>query len=238
MAQALRGLSSETLADQAYQAIRDAIASGELKRGEKITERGLAERLSVSPTPVREALRRLEQDRLVRRTGPRSVQVAALEQRTVRELSLIEARLRALAARFAAEHATESDHRKMAKVLDAADAELARVPTDADAPPGEVAKASQRVLARLREFHQLVDRAGGNDMLLHMLHMAEAFTIDERTRALRDRVTAGYTSGPKGRYAQHRRLLDAIVAGDGDTAEALMLAHAQQAGDELIKAQA
>ena len=238
MTQALRGLSSETLADQAYGAIRDAIASGELQRGEKITERGLAERLSVSPTPVREALRRLEQDRLVRRTGPRSVQVAHLEQRTVHELSLIEARLRALAARLAAEHANESDHRKMTKVLDAADAELARVPTGAKASPAEAAKASQRVLARLREFHALVDQACGNDVLLHMLQMAEAFTIDERSRALRDRVTTGYTSGAKGRYAEHRRLLDAIVAGDGDTAEALMLAHAERANDELIRDQA
>lgn len=238
MAQALRGLSSETLADQAYGAIRDAIASGELRRGEKITERGLAERLGVSPTPVREALRRLEQDRLVRRTGPRSVQVTDLSQGTVHELSLIETRLRALAARLAAEHASESDHRKMARALEAADAELARVPTEPEAPPGEVAKASQRVLTRLREFHELVDRACGNEVLLHMLHMAEAFTIDQRTRALREWVTAGYTSGPKGRYDQHRQLLDAIVAGDGDKAEALMLAHTQQASDELIRTEA
>ena len=228
MAPALRELSSETLADQAYEAIRGAIASGELQRGEKITERGLAERLSVSPTPVREALRRLEQARLVQRTGPRSVRVAELQQRTVRELSLIEARLRALAARLAAEHASEDDHQAMTRALAAADEELAHIPSDPD--------ASQRVLAKLREFHQLVDQACGNDVLLHMLHMAEAFTIDERAQALRDLVAAGYTAGPKSRYRQHRQLLDAIVAGDGDQAEELMLAHAQQSGDELTSA--
>jgi DNA-binding FadR family transcriptional regulator len=83
----------------------------------------------MSPTPVREALRRLEQDRLVQRTGPRSLRVAELEQRTIRELSLIEARLRALAARLAAEHASENDHRAMTRVLAAADEELARIPS-------------------------------------------------------------------------------------------------------------
>ena len=78
---ALQGLTSETLADQAYEALRAAIISGELASGEKITERGLAERLSVSPTPVREALRRLEQDRLVVRQGPRREERVGLGRR-------------------------------------------------------------------------------------------------------------------------------------------------------------
>jgi DNA-binding transcriptional MocR family regulator len=66
---ALHGLTSESLADQAYRALREAIMSGALSPEEKITERGLADRLSVSPTPIREALRRLEQDGLVAACG-------------------------------------------------------------------------------------------------------------------------------------------------------------------------
>ncbi|HWO61726.1 MAG TPA: GntR family transcriptional regulator, partial [Umezawaea sp.] len=46
----LSTLTNDTLADRSYRAVRDAIGSGELRPGEKITERGLAERLSVSPT--------------------------------------------------------------------------------------------------------------------------------------------------------------------------------------------
>ncbi len=61
----IRGLTAETLADQAYETLRSAITSGELARGEKVTERGLAQRLEVSPTSVREAIRRLEQDHLI-----------------------------------------------------------------------------------------------------------------------------------------------------------------------------
>src|SRR5919109_2754205 len=85
---ALQGLTSETLADQAYEALRAAIISGELASGEKITERGLAERLSVSPTPVREALRRLEQDRLVVRRGPRLVQVVDFDDENPAQIPL------------------------------------------------------------------------------------------------------------------------------------------------------
>ena len=93
-ANALRQLDSTTLADQAYDAIREAIISGELASQQKITERGLADLLAVSPTPVREALRRLEQDGLVQRTGPRTVQVADFDAGTTHEIRLAEGALR------------------------------------------------------------------------------------------------------------------------------------------------
>ena len=235
MTRSLRGLTSETLADQAYEAIRTAIASGELKRGEKITERGLAERLSVSATPVREALRRLEQDRLVERTGLRSVRVAAPDAQTVIELSLIEATLRAVAARLAAENATEHDLRAMATALDAADAERDALLAQDGSRNKDQATAVSRLLLHLREFHAVVDRACGNDILLHMLGMAEAFTLEERLQSLRDRDAP--SPAQDARFAQHRALYDAIIARDGALAEELMLRHTREAGVELARSQ-
>ncbi|NJA60895.1 GntR family transcriptional regulator, partial [Streptomyces sp. NEAU-H3] len=116
--------ASETLGDQAYAAIRDAIVSGDLVRGQKVTERGLAESLDISATPVREALRRLEQDRLVERTGPRSVRIAKFAAEELREFTLIGDSLRALAARLAAEKSTAAERRAMRAALDGADALL------------------------------------------------------------------------------------------------------------------
>ncbi|MCZ1003442.1 GntR family transcriptional regulator [Streptomyces mirabilis] len=52
-------METTSLADQAYRRLRDAIRGGALRPGEKITERDLAARLGVSPTPIREALRQL-----------------------------------------------------------------------------------------------------------------------------------------------------------------------------------
>ncbi len=235
MSQALRELSSETLADQAYEAIHRAIATGELARGTKITERGLAVDLGVSPTPVREALRRLEQDRLVERTGPRSVRVAQPEAGTVQELSMIQSRLRSVAARLAATNATDADRREMARALDKADAGMAAMPNQPGADMRELAAAAQRVLAAVREFHAIVDRACANEMLQHMLRMTEAFTTEDRQQALGRMVTAAEQGRITARYSQHREIYDAIVAGDGDRAEQLMLSHIDDAADYLIE---
>src|SRR5258705_6333570 len=99
-------MSLETLADRAYQQVRAAIATGELAPGQKVTERGMAERLHISPTPVREAIRRLELDGLIERIGPRTVLVAAIRAAAIDDLADVEVGLRGLVARFAARHAT------------------------------------------------------------------------------------------------------------------------------------
>src|SRR5258705_6236860 len=77
---------TESLGNRAYQALRQQIAAGGLVPGERVTERGLAARLGVSATPVREALRRLEQERLIERNRPRAVTIAAQPQTTIRGL--------------------------------------------------------------------------------------------------------------------------------------------------------
>jgi DNA-binding transcriptional regulator YhcF (GntR family) len=79
-----------TLSDQAYESILAAIAAGELPRGGKLTERGLTELLGVSPTPIREALQRLVQDRQIERLGPRSLRVAARLEGSIEEVDEVE----------------------------------------------------------------------------------------------------------------------------------------------------
>src|SRR5262245_45208526 len=113
--------SAETLADQAYRYVRTAIASGELAAGEKVTERGMADRLAISPTPVREALRRLEIDGLIERVGPRTVLVAEIRDAAVDDLAEVEVGLRGLVARFAARHATSEQLDALDALLDRAD---------------------------------------------------------------------------------------------------------------------
>src|SRR3954463_5916462 len=117
----LTGLTTDTLADRAYRALRAAITTGELRPGQKVTERGLAERFAVSPTPVREAIRRLEQDGLIERTGPRTVTVAAIPPAAIEDLAEVEIALRGLVARFAARHATAAQLDELDAILDDAD---------------------------------------------------------------------------------------------------------------------
>jgi DNA-binding GntR family transcriptional regulator len=237
MSSSLRRLDAPTLADQAYAALRGAIRSGELKRGQKITDRGLADLLAVSPTPVREAIRRLEQDRLVERIGPRSVRVATFAAEELAEISLIEDTLKALAARLAAEKATPANLREMESCLDAADAERAVLLEGIE--PEDKATAEQsvdRMLGRLRRFHDLVNRACGNEILLHMLRTVEAFGLDDRRQAARERLSDGEPRLTD-RYRQHRDILAALAQRDGELAERLTLAHTRAASRELIARQ-
>ena len=227
MAPSLMQLTSPTLADQAYTALREAIVAGELPRGEKITERGLAERLQVSPTPVREALRRLEQDRLVERTGPRSIRVADINDADIAEVSAIEDTLRGLAARLAAANATPEQLARLERELEAAEAAVENVRAPGKSSRKAVAAAAEKAFEHTREFHRLLDEASNSKLLLHMLKMVEAFDVTERREVLRRQLAAREDEAIAARFAEHREIFDAVSAGDQALAEELVLRHSR-----------
>ena len=226
-------LSAPTLAEQAYEAIRRAIANGELAPGERITERGLAGLLSVSPTPVREALRRLEQEHLVERRGSRSLVVYDSRESSDYEFALIEANLRSLAVRFAATNATPVAVTAAAAHLDEADRhrEQLRATIAAGEPyPGHTA---EMLLLSLRAFHATLESACGNAVLLRWLSTVNAFSFRHRVRALKQGITSGTIDDE--RYFEHRRILEAVERHDADEAERLMLHHARGAAREFAR---
>src|SRR5580704_9454817 len=142
---------ADSLAEQAYRAIREGIATGLFSAGERVTERGLAARLNVSATPVREALRRLEQEGLIERVSTRQLRVVDHSAGTLRELLLAGAALRALEARFATHKITEAALDRMAALVEAMGSER-----DMD--------VSER-LRFAREFDTEIERAADNPTL-------------------------------------------------------------------------
>lgn len=229
----LRQLTTDTLADQAYRAIHRAIAVGELERGEKVTERDLAARLSVSPTPVREALRRLEQDHLVERVGPRTLRVTDFPTQTLSEVAQVEVSLRVHAVRFAAEKATPTLLTQLDEILDAADhdRDVLRQAHDAGLDlDGEVLTS---LLDHLRRFHDVLERACDNPVLLRLLDQTRAFSRSQRVSATRMQLSLGLT-GPEQRYDDHRAVVDALRAGDADSAAELIRRHTAAATADLL----
>lgn len=222
-----------TLSEQAYEAIRSAIISGDLRWGEKVTERGLAESLSISATPVREALRRLEQDRLVERLGPRSVRIVEFDDEELREITMIEDSLRALSARLAAAKATPRQIAEMESKLDEASIlvdELER----SDLAGASLVKKLDRIRVLTRAFHDLIDTAGGNPTLRHMQNMVDAFGGNERRKS----VSADLERDPaslKKRFQAHRAILEAVASGDGEEAHRLVLDHSQVSNGALLR---
>src|SRR5258708_3048941 len=81
---------ADSVGERGYGALGEQIATGGLAPGERITERGLGVQLGVSATPIREALRRLEQERLVERVAARQLRIAAHSDQTSRELIYIQ----------------------------------------------------------------------------------------------------------------------------------------------------
>ncbi|MCP9951363.1 GntR family transcriptional regulator [Actinomadura madurae] len=219
------GAGGETRADLAYQAIRDAIGAGTLRPGQKVTERGLAEQLDVSPTPVREALRRLEQDGLIERTGPRTVVVADIAERAVDDLAEVEIGLRGLVARFAARHATPGQLDALDAILDAAD-DLLIVIVTRHRNGEDVERHVAALLDRMQEFNDAVNACAANPVLIRLLEQSQVFSRPRR-RALRLEKIAEDARFGLDRYSSHRALVRALRAGDSATAERLVIEDAQ-----------
>jgi DNA-binding GntR family transcriptional regulator len=218
----VRGVTRpDALADQAYAFIRDAITSGRLSAGSKVTERSLAEQLGVSVTPVREALRQLEQDLLVERVGIRERRITELPGQTLRETLVIYAALRGVAARLAAQNATDEELRAMAAALEKAQSAAAGVPT-------------AQALALFERFHALVDAAAHNLVLSGLMMMVRGFDPSYRARSVQEQVRTVPTSLAD-RVAHHQPILDAIRVRDADLADRLMREHTLEAGESYLR---
>jgi DNA-binding GntR family transcriptional regulator len=196
---------SRTTAEAVYRALRQGIVHGKLAPGERLRSDALANELRVSRTPVREALRKLEAEGLVEHSGSRLV-VRALSEQDLTELFYVREALEGMAARLAAENATPSEIAEIRELLD-----------DMEAVRGRGALDALRQLTG--EFHQSVARASHNNRLAQALT-----TLLDNVRKIQTSTLFG-----EGRAAQalqeHRDLMAAIAAHDGDRAETLARTH-------------
>ncbi len=194
--------------DRAYSAIRNMILSGELPAGAQLGEEALAEVCGVSRTPVREALRRLEADMLVGRTGTQRTFVADWSIDDVADAFELRAMLESRAARRAAERMTDV---ALARIRAANRALAAAI----QQPVPDVAG----FLEANREFHAQVLDAAGSRRLGALLG-----TLIEQPVVLR---TARHYSREELRrsHSEHEELAAAFARRDGAWAEAIMASH-------------
>lgn len=196
-----------SLAERAYRRLRDSIVQGALAAGSRISERSLATALGISAQPVREALRRLEQDGMVVTLPRRGTVVAEFGPERQAEMGRIRAALEGAAAALAAERAD-------AAALAALDVQLQAM-RDATAAgrPELVSEANER-------FHALIHKATDNVFLIRSLAALRAYGHFGRVRAL------GATPKELPRaLREHAGILSALQARDPDTAETRMRAH-------------
>ena len=104
------------LRDIVFKTLREAIVTGELKPGERLMEIKLANEMGVSRTPVREAIRKLEQEGLVHLTARKGAEVAPINAKDLREVLEIRKALEGLACQMACQNASEEDIRKLEEI--------------------------------------------------------------------------------------------------------------------------
>lgn len=200
-----RGTTS--LATYAYQHIKDRLILLDIRPGDPINDVGLAAELGVGRTPVREALKRLETDHLVISYPRRGTFATVVDVTELGAISDLRQLLEPHAARRAAENASAKQRVEMS--------EVAVQIRDLEVVDGD----RTTFIAEDMAIHKLVYRATGNphleDVLVRYDNLATRIwcLVLDKLPDLAEHVR------------EHSRLLEAIVAGDGDTAASLALDH-------------
>jgi len=208
-----------TQADRLFHKLCDAIVSGELPPGAKLNETILAKRYGVSRGPLREALNRLQERHLVVRSAHVGARVVELSPQVLDEIFLVREALEGMAARLAAQNATEDD---LAALRQAYGRHLLAAQ---EKDSGPVWRTSDE------DFHLLIGRASKNPTLIHLL--CEDFY--QLVRLYRTRLVHVRGRGAR-TIAEHRRILEAIEDRDGDLAEMQMRRHIAAARSQLTAA--
>lgn len=197
-------------AEGVYAAVRTAISTGEFAPGEPLVELQLAARYGVSRTPVREALRRLEQDRLVER-GARGLAVRRVDAQEVLEIYEARMVLEAAVARAAAERRSDVDLAVLQSMIDA---------DRRDAPA-----AGEERARRNHEFHAAVWAASRNRVLVDLLERLGMHLLRH------PETTLAWPGRWEQALDQHQELVDALHRRDGDAAAEVATRHFSDARD-------
>lgn len=208
-----------TAADRAYQDLRAAILRGRYAPGQRLGETELAEALSISRTPIRDALRRLEVEGLVEVLPHRGARVTEWSRTDLEEIYDLRTMLEGFAAHRAAGRIQAVDLDRMAELC---------ALMESVARPGRRQNLDR--LAELNdEFHGLVRAAAASTRLVTMLRAVVQLPLVLRT-------FHRYSPADLARScAHHRELLDALRAGDGAWARSVMCSHVLAAKAVLLR---
>lgn len=197
----------------AYRRLLEEIRNGALLPGARLREIELAERMGISRTPVREAIRQLESDGLVAHLPRQGATIRSLDHAEVVELYEMRAVLEGTAARLAARAASDIELAELA----ALNGELAA------APAGAQAREVNRI------FHRTLIEAARNRFLI------KAMSALQKTLLILGPTTLAEPDRAAGAVAEHAAVLDALLARDGAQAEIAMRAHVEAALSARIR---
>lgn len=211
---AMKTFHTASLADQVFEKLENDIIHGVYPRGEILTELKLVEQLGVSRTPVREALRRLEQERLIEDTGKGSV-VLGITADDLLDIMNIRETVEGLSAYYACINMTPEGLKELEHIIDLQDFYFSKWDTD-----------------RLRQaddmFHDAICELSKRNVIRDTLVPLHRKTRRYRKTAMQDKNRAKYS------LQEHHAILEALQAGDPEKVRAAMDAHIAKAKQYML----
>ena len=205
------------LREVVFNTLREAIISGELKPGERLMEVKLAEKMGVSRTPVREAIRKLELEGLVSMLPRKGAHVAELSAKDIMDVLEVRATLDGMATSLAAERITDEEIK-----------DLSHIQVQFE---GYTYKENlQGSIKKDVEFHELIYRASRNERLIQI-----SSNLREQIQRFRVIYMKDY-SNPKDLIKEHQCILEAISRHDVEGAKRYAQIHIDNQEKSIIKA--
>ena len=210
-----RPVPRATLPDEVYRRIKDLILDGNLAPGELVTIQGLAEAFDVSAMPVREALTRLTSERALMVVAGRSVGIPNLDPLRLKDLTRVRLSIETTAVRWAADVIARE--------------QLAELETLCKAMDKAIRKGDRRGFVRANhDFHFVIYRAANSQTMLAII---EALWLQVSPYFHLLHASDNYTTS----NVQHRHILDALTAHDGNAVAAALEADISAASAALTK---
>ena len=204
-----------SLADQIFLEIENNILTGAYAIGEVFTEIALSEKLNVSRTPIREAIRRLEQERLVDVTK-KGIVIMGISQKDISDMYEVRLRIEGLASRWAAKTISEEGKIELREIVELQEFYTSKKDVD-------------NIKNMDSKFHEIVYNNCGSIVLADILHQIHKKMMKYRKASVSNNERAFQST------KEHREILDAILAGNGDLAEKLTVEHVKNAKRNIEK---
>lgn len=205
-----------SLRESVLQTLRQAIVCGELKPGERLMEIPLSESMGVSRTPVREALRKLEEEGLVIVEKNKGASVAPITERDLIDVLEVREVLDELSVRLACKNRTENEVALLHKNMKAFPAVIAT-------------KDTEKITSHDVAFHDIIYESTGNKRLMQMMHHIQLDIYRYRLEYIR--VDEYHSSI----YEEHDRIAEAIEKQDVEEAAAAIRLHLKNQRETILK---
>ncbi len=204
------------LRDVVFNTLRQAILTGELKPGERLMEIHLANKLGVSRTPIREAIRKLELEGLVTMIPRRGAEVAQITEKSMNDVLEVRRAMDALCVELACDRITPEELEQLKEACDAFEAAV---------KTRDVKKIAQADVA----LHDIILRATGNQRLIQLVNNLSEQMYRYRFEYIKD------SSQHERLVEEHRVIYQSIVQKDKETASQAAKTHIDNQEKSIIR---